>query len=911
MSLPSDPGGALDPFGPADPPPAPDPGSEPVFTAAPGLSAGPLAPVWPPPGPEPAQPASAPLGWRGESTWQGAGPPVFLAVTTAVRNGPIVHPRSASWLLGLAAACAIGALLATAQMLAGLLRADPAVRRLGAQDDSGSSAAGFLVIGLIFLAIGAAIERRWLQRLAALRPPPIASSSAPPERTVRRLAIGSRLVAVREMWASAPDPTFDLVARSWTVVVWVTVILGALAAIEIAAGDGQLVRDGLGLALVAEWLLILVTLVGWALVRRLGRHVERRAIFALIGRPDEPVRPDWRFARSGLLVVPLLANLLVGSTAWALVAGPDRSACPAFGPDCHLVTVPFDRTRPDDPRTIDIAYRVARSTGGGHRLLVVAVGGPGGSGLAEMTEARLDEIDPSIRAAYDIVFFDQRGVGASDGLHCPTAARHTDASSSDADARKFAEACVQETGHASADMAVYATSQAAEDVDAIRRALGYDRFVLYGESYGTRLAQVYAAHHADRLDALILDGAIDPALDGPAFWAESAAGFDHALRETLDACTGDQACTDDLHGKDPLVVVRDLLRFAEHGSTISIPSADGVVTDEEVFKGELASAIEGALYTEGGRADLQRAIAAAANGDTTLLGRLVLVDRETSSGERSRSGPASGGHSVASYFAIECADFDYAPGEAGARAFEAARDTAKEAGRILDTVVSQDLPCAYWPIHGAPLGPTALPDVPTLVLAATADPVTPQGNADRIVARLPHAALVLTLGGPHVTWRAGAECVEGAVKALLLDGRLPDGKTRCPARTTDTYVELSPAESIGISAIDVLDIVYRETFSLPENALWDGTTSVTMGCAFGGTIKIEAAGTASRITYVYQACGIFRDLTVNGEASFDQESGAFHFEGTLGLDKLVFDEDAHGHRTVDGDWKGQKVHDRD
>ena len=121
---------------------------------------------------------------------------------------------------------------------------------------------------------------------------------------------------------------------------------------------------------------------------------------------------------------------------------------------------------------------------------------------------------------------------------------------------------------------------------------------------------------------------------------------------------------------------------------------------------------------------------------------------------------------------------------------------------------------------------------------------------------------------------------------------------------------LRPSRS-AYRPIDVLDIMYRETFSMPENVLWDGTSSVTIGCPFGGTIKIEAADTVSRIPYVYEACSMFRDLTVNGEASFDQDADAFHFEGTLGLDKLVFDEDARGHRTVDGDWKGQKVHDRD
>lgn len=674
MTLPDDP---VDPVDRPRPPPssetardAPPPAEAPPPAVAP---VGSPSPAEPPPELVPATPTATHIGWRSGNSWQLGGPGALLPATVAVRGGPIVHPRSASFLLAMGTACAIGALLATSALLAALLRADPAVRRLGTRDDWGSSAVGLLVLSSIFLAIAFGVERRWTRRLAALRPPPTVPAPSESERKHRRLAVAGRLVALRAMWTTAPDPTFDFVARAWAGVVWVSFILGAFAAIAVAVGDGRAVRIGVGLAIAAEWLLVLDAIVGWALARRLGGYAERRAIQALVGRADEPVRPDWRFHRSALLLVPLLANLVVGSAAWAVATAPDRSDCPALGPGCHFVTVPFDRTQPNDPRTIDIAYRVAPSTGTGHRLLIVAVGGPGDSGLDEMT-ARLDEIGPGIRDAFDIVFFDQRGVGASDGLRCPTAAHGTEATSGlserDSAARTFAEACVRETGHAAADMAVYATSQAAEDVDAIRAALGYERFVLYGESYGTRLAQTYAARHPGRLEALILDGAIDPASDGRAFWAESAAGFDHSLKETLDACTSDQACKNDLRGKDPMVVLGDVLRNAQLGSLISIPTAHGL-TDQAVFRSEMAGAIESALYTEGGRAELQRAVAAAANGDTTLLGRLVLVDRETSSGGRSRWGAGGGGRSIAAYFAIERADYEYAPGDAGAAAFAA------------------------------------------------------------------------------------------------------------------------------------------------------------------------------------------------------------------------------------------------
>ena len=52
-----------------------------------------------------------------------------------------------------------------------------------------------------------------------------------------------------------------------------------------------------------------------------------------------------------------------------------------------------------------------------------------------------------------------------------------------------------------------APAPAAEDIDAVREALGLERITLYGDSYGTYLAQAYAFRHPDALDALVLDGA--------------------------------------------------------------------------------------------------------------------------------------------------------------------------------------------------------------------------------------------------------------------------------------------------------------------------------------------------------------------------------------------------------------------
>jgi pimeloyl-ACP methyl ester carboxylesterase len=931
--------------------PHPDEAAAPLVPWSP-LPQEPL-PAPPPAAPPPVSPAPSPVAWpapplSGPPAWPTA-PPTYSWGRHAVsqssfRAGPVAHRTIASVLLGLGFLFVVGALFGLATELQGFLQADIAVRHLSPSNKAGSAVIGYLVIAAFVVVLAGVSERRWMRRLAVLRPPSVGEETgapAPPSTTSRRrrwllpMAARDALIDRRSEWAGAPDRAYDRLARLWAIAVIATLVLGVAAVVASSSSDGGLVRVGIGLGLVAIWLFALVLLVAWLLLRRLGQVVERRAALVFDGRFTEPVRPTLGFTRSGPYVVPAAAGLVLGLAAVTVASVPTTVACDASDDGCRVVTVPFDRAHPDDGRTLDVEYAVAPATGQRRGLLIVAVGGPGASGLAEMP-SRLDEIDPAVRAAYDIVFFDQRGVGASGGLTCRDASKARYSDDDTTAARDFAEACLREIGQDPADMAVYGSVQAADDIDAIRAALGADRFVLYGESYGTRLAQVYASRHADRLSALVLDGAIDTTSSGIQFWTESAGGFDATLRATIAACDDDAVCRDDLGGRDGLSLLKNFLDHVGDGPGVRMPAPEGSGY-EHVTRQELAAAIEGALYTEGGRADLQRGIAELARGDSTILGRLVQIDRETSPeglAERGSlfgavrsgsspfgnrlSGAADSADSVASYYAIECADYDYPAGDAGDRAFEAAQQQADDAGIILADAVSQDQPCTHWPAHGVGFGSLGTPSVPTLVLAATTDPVTPPANAERIVARLSHATLVLSEGGPHVTWRAGDTCVDAVVKLLLLNGSLP-GRTSCSDEVAALYAPLPPRDWTGLSDLDTMAAIGDETLAFPEMAIWDGVDRFDIACADGGSVELTtdgspASGASSNglaVQYRYSHCDMFGNFLVDGNATYDPGSGAFHFDGQVGGDRVAYSMDGAGRRQVDGTWGGRQVHDHD
>ena len=59
------------------------------------------------------------------------------------------------------------------------------------------------------------------------------------------------------------------------------------------------------------------------------------------------------------------------------------------------------------------------------------------------------------------------------------------------------------------DVSDYSTANAANDIEEVRKAMGFESIALYGISYGTVLAQTYAYNYPEHVAGLILDGVVD------------------------------------------------------------------------------------------------------------------------------------------------------------------------------------------------------------------------------------------------------------------------------------------------------------------------------------------------------------------------------------------------------------------
>ncbi len=275
-----------------------------------------------------------------------------------------------------------------------------------------------------------------------------------------------------------------------------------------------------------------------------------------------------------LICVLSISALTVGLSACGAAANPPPAptwhACPENAEfDCATVTVPIDRSNPVGP-TINLAVIRDRADDSARKVgtLISLPGGPGSSGVDEIL--RGGKFSPELRARFDIVSLDPRGVGRSHAVRCDSGlaanrpnmvpdngGRIEDAHSY---AKDLADSCREFTGPLIDHLD---SVSVARDVDAVRAALDADRITLYSRSYGTMPAQAYAELFPRRLRASLLDSVDDHSLDGPGFLASEARAGQDSFDAFASWCERDEQCV--LHGEDVRRTYAGLVARAERG----------------------------------------------------------------------------------------------------------------------------------------------------------------------------------------------------------------------------------------------------------------------------------------------------------------------------------------------------------
>lgn len=212
--------------------------------------------------------------------------------------------------------------------------------------------------------------------------------------------------------------------------------------------------------------------------------------------------------------------------------------------ECGYLTVPENHNLPGGP-AIRLMVAIAHSSSD-HPApdpVVVLVGGPGQAGVGSLAVSLAES---SILAQRDIIYLDQRGTGRSEpNLDCPelASALFEMYSTPVPDIEKYlgqVRACRDRLINGGVNLAAYTSAQSAADVAALRVALGYNEWNLWGTSYGTRLALTVMRDHPEGIRSVILDSPYPPNADPE---QEEKIIVGEMLDLLFDRCKSDRLCS--------------------------------------------------------------------------------------------------------------------------------------------------------------------------------------------------------------------------------------------------------------------------------------------------------------------------------------------------------------------------------
>ena len=169
--------------------------------------------------------------------------------------------------------------------------------------------------------------------------------------------------------------------------------------------------------------------------------------------------------------------------------------------------------------------------------LIYIPGGPGSSATEEAPD--IAQLFAKIHEHRDLLFVDQRGTGGSHPLNCELFNAHDPGSYFGyffplEGVKKCREQLEQK-----ADLTLYTTLLAMDDLDEVRAALGYESLNLFGSSYGTRAVLVYMKRHPTHVRTAMLQGVAPTNEYMPLAFAKHN---ERALQGIIAECASDETC---------------------------------------------------------------------------------------------------------------------------------------------------------------------------------------------------------------------------------------------------------------------------------------------------------------------------------------------------------------------------------
>ncbi len=574
---------------------------------------------------------------------------------------------------------------------------------------------------------------------------------------------------------------------------------------------------------------------------------------------------------------------------------------------CTHLTVPLDPSGVT-PGMITLAIRRRLApVGEAHSAVIALAGGPGQSAIP-FAETFTELLGP-ILDTRDLVVFDQRGTGYSHPLSChgfeqPGVYRS---------GGQLIKSCAEQIGP---ERAFYTSLDSVADIEALRKALGYEKLVLWGTSYGTKVAEEYAQEYPQHVEALVLDSVVPPTGPDPL----DRTTFEAIPRILRQLCAYRQC--DRITPSPVSDLARLVRRMGGGGISGRYIGPHGHPAPVQISANELLDILLAGDFDPILRAEFPAAVRAAAGGDNAPLARLLV---HAFSGE----GEEGEGIDTPLFYATTCEEESFpwsrsaSPGERlkQARAQIGALPTSAFAPFTATNMLDFDelRACAYWPsaTPAPPVVAEAMPNVPTLIFSGADDLRTPTANARKVAAQIPDAHLLVVPNTGHAVLEdEPTSCARKALQAMFSGGVGVHTIAPCPAGPPISPLliptPLAPARLADVSpahgyhgragrtldavGLTIADFARQLTIQLLASSSSDNLTSLSSGGLRAGWAKLSKSGLSFH-GYSYVP-GVTLSGTVKAEKITLRISGKAAAHGTLRLGR---------HKALVGELGGERV----
>nr|MBA3263158.1 alpha/beta fold hydrolase [Thermoleophilaceae bacterium] len=532
-----------------------------------------------------------------------------------------------------------------------------------------------------------------------------------------------------------------------------------------------------------------------------------------------------------------LAGFAVAAVALVLPAPADAQLRlrPCGKIQCGRISVPLDRSGASAGAVSLYVQRQRAARGPALGTTLLLAGGPG----QPATGAYNDQTDNpygefrELTPRNDIVAFDGRGSGRSGLLRCPEL---EEANLIDAGAE--AAACARRLG---TRRAFYRTSDSVEDIEAVRAALGADKLTLIGVSYGTFLAQAYAARYPKHVERVLLDSVLDVSGWDP-FYLDVFRAVPRVLRAVCrQTC---RSFTD-----DPVADLGRLVTRLEGGrlrGRVTLPS--GRRQRSSLTRQALFFTIVSGDLDQLARAAFPGAVASALRGDSAPILRLK---RHSILSEGSGT-PRD--FSSGLYAATACEEIPFPwtrfsePATRFAQISQAVAQIPEAALYPFDAATTEGNDfirmCRRWPeaspapAYGPPAG--SLPDVPVLMLSGQMDLRTSNETARSAAADWRHAQVLTVPDTGHSVLTADfTSCSQRAARRFFHGQTVP---RRCGGSHFFFALAPAPLSLQELRPVRGVPGVRGRAISAAELTTFDVTVEFVSSVLGGSSLDVHGGG---------------------------------------------------------------------